>query len=175
MRGVVTIKRYDEKRDLEGVLRCYVRVFAAPPWNETWTEPQVKEELATYLKQRNLDYRVALLSVMNGTEKIRRVIGFSMGFSASEEITPELKPVLPLDKTAYGKELAVEPEFENLGIGSTMLEERIERFRAMGFDYLAGRTDRDSRMVLLYKKFGYRFLGYLNPEYPRRGYWVLDL
>jgi len=149
------------------MIGVYQRAFAEPPWNESWTDEAVIEDLQNALKQNNPIILVA--------EKDGKIVGFRWAYELPMKKFPFLNGKIENGKTMYGDELAVEKEFRGTGIGSAMMQLSFEIAKQAGYNAFVGRTDQNSQMVQLYKRLGYQEMGIQDPQYPNRFYFIKRL
>lgn len=156
--------------DLDGFSDLYIKVFAEPPWLERWNKSQVKKEVDGYLLRPLLSFIVAEDS---------SIVGFSVTYQVDYNapwFPKEVVSILHEEKTPiiYGNELAVSSQYRGMGLGTELMNERVEALKRSlpnGF-VLIGRTDKDSKMVPVYQKLAYINTGFKDPKYETRYYWM---
>jgi ribosomal protein S18 acetylase RimI-like enzyme len=164
----ICIRKYDAD-DFIPFCNLYSKIFSEAPWCETWTKKRVRIEVNEYLKQRDLNFLLAVLP-HNSSE---RLIGFSVAYEVgSNYFTTRLATLLKSAQVPiiYGDELAVDGEFRNLGIGKRLMHMRFGAYTTRAI--FVGRTDINSKMVLLYDSLGYTNTGVRDPEYNNRYYFI---
>ncbi|HLC39389.1 MAG TPA: GNAT family N-acetyltransferase [archaeon] len=156
-----------EEKDVQQIIGVYQRAFAEPPWNESWTDEAVTEDLQNALRQNNPIILVA--------EKDGKLVGFRWAYELPMDKFPFLNGQIESEKTMYGDELAVENEYRGMGIGSGMMKLSFELAKKAGYDTFVGRTDANSKMVPVYKRLGYEEMDIRDPKYPNRFYFIKRL
>ncbi len=125
------IRPYSES-DLKQLTEIYKAVFAEPPWNETWNDKQVKEDLELAVSQP--------LPVILVAEDDKEIIGFTWGYKLPFEKFYFLKGKVS-EKASYIDEIAVKKEKRRKGIGTLLGEKYIEIARQQGTQEIVLRTD----------------------------------
>ncbi|MDE1869201.1 MAG: GNAT family N-acetyltransferase, partial [Candidatus Micrarchaeota archaeon] len=134
------------------------------PWNESWAKKEVESEFMDYFKRPDLNLLVCAAE--------KGIVGFSVAYRLDADAFPFIGKRLGSMKLAYGDELAVLPEYRNIGIATEMLGMRRIFYESKGYDGLIGRTDIDSRMVSLYETLGFKNTGIQDPKYTKRWYYL---
>lgn len=160
---VFTVRPYKES-DLKQLIELYQLAFSEPPWNETWTQEQVQEDLEFALQQESPIILVA--------EKTS-LLGFAWGYSLPLEKFPFLSGIT--NNASYMDEIAVLSNKRTKGIG-TLLGLEYLKIATPNFAEVILRTDeRNTSSMTLFKKLGFYPVKIeentiYDPEYPERIY-----
>lgn len=131
----------------------YARVFAEPPWNEKWTEEDVRKEFADWRRQKHPLILVA-------RDDAGRVVGASVGHHIENFLdrTPYLKGKVP-QNSYYLRDVAVHPDYRRLGLAHTFTLIRELHANLLGCDAVISRThEANTPRLELFKMHGYRKL-----------------
>lgn len=160
---MLNVRNYNE-RDLQKLISVYQSVFAEPPWNETWSAEDIKEDLNFALSQVQ---PIALVAEQNN-----QFTGFSWGYKLPFEYFPFLAgKVNP--HCSYLDEIAVIKTARKQGIGKILGNVYFSQARQMGIDNIVLRTDeRNKASMALFDSLGFKLLGVRDPKYPNRQYLV---
>lgn len=129
--------------DLEPATDLYLRVFAAPPWNETWHPHMARARLLQIARTPN-NRGLAML----GSEG--EMLGFALGFIEPWKEGWEY----------YLKEMCIAPERQRQGLGSRLMRELGTRLAAEGIDRIYLLTARGDLSEAFYTKLGF----YTSPK-----------
>ena len=172
-----TLLTIDQKDELS-ICDLYCRVFAGPPWFETWTIDQALNIFDDAIR------REGFVGVQARIDD--KTVGFAWGYVTPAENTPTVnfenmrqifyKKELNPDKIFYCAELGVDPNYQGKGIGSILVKVRLEGIKKWGFRILAFRTI--NPIVLTIGKKEYRSeieeISY-DPEYRERKLYLVRL
>lgn len=158
---IIFIRTYGEQ-DLQQVIEIYKSVFAEPPWNETWSDEQVKKDLEFALSQQ---FPISLIA-----ENSSGLIGFSWGYLLPSKEFPFLFRKVS-EKCSYMDEMAVQRDRRIRGIASALGRRYLEIAKSQGIKEVVLRTDIwNFASMALYKKLGFRNTGVFDPKYKNRLY-----
>ncbi len=147
--------------DLEDLVRVYRKAFAEPPWNEKWSDEEVKKDLEYAKSQRNPLILVA--------QRRSAFLGFTWGYSLPLEKFPFLEGRVSA-RSIYMDEIAVDPKFREKGVGEK-LAAKFSRYSSLEFDEIVLRTDENnSASIGLFTKLGFTQIGVYDPKFPSRLY-----
>jgi len=153
--------------DRETIYATYIKAFAEPPWNETWTPAQVRKDLEYALRQ---DRHIVIVAQVNGA-----VAGFTWGYTLIQAEFPFLSGRLCSD-SVYMDEIAVDPALRRRGVGSSLSEAFEEASSSKSFGSIVLRTDEANVASMeLFHSQGFESLGVYDPEFPSRLYLKKDL
>lgn len=148
--------------DLQQVIEIYKAAFAEPPWNETWTDGQVKEDLEFALSQE--------LPIVLVAEDEFRILGMSWGYKLPFEKYPFLRGVVN-NNSSYMDEMAVKKDVRRKGIAKALGKGYLEVAKTPGVKEVALRTDIwNFPAMATYRSLGFESLGIFDPTYKDRLY-----
>ena len=157
----IVFKQIDtlEDRSRAGFVAAYKAAFSGPPYFEEYEDQWIVENVW----EHHLANGCVFVALHDG-----QVVGLACAHVASDDTEPKVRdflnscatlPFLP-DQTRFMSELAVIPSFEHRGIGTQLIEARLEWARRNGMVYYALRTAEEGSNSL--------------PIYLRRGAKIAD-
>ena len=161
MSGVPTVRDY-RSDDLPRVIEIYKAAFAEPPWNESWSDEEIIDDLKYCFSQSNPIVLVA--------EDVDDVLGVTWGYDLPLEKFPFLAGKFD-GWTNYVDDLAVDPRARRRGIGALLGKEYVEVARQRVVFNVVLRTDeRNPAAMKLYEGLGFCDIGVRDPKYKNRIY-----
>jgi ribosomal protein S18 acetylase RimI-like enzyme len=161
-----TLIREYKPADFKEVFEVYKIAFMDPPWNETWTEEQVKDDIESALAKEN-----PITIVAENSE----LVGFLWGYRKPEEKFGFLSEQIDRD-SFYLDDVAVSNSRRKERIGTRLCQEFEKQVKESGGKKIFLRTQKDyTASNKLYDKLGYERSGVFDPEYPDREYLVKSL
>jgi ribosomal protein S18 acetylase RimI-like enzyme len=160
--------------DVPSIVDIYKRVFAEPPWNETWSNGQVVEDIVFAL--------TSVKPIMLVAEKEEKIMGFVWGYDLPLEKFPFLSGYVPEGRTSYIDEVAVDCGCRKQGMAKLLMSKYAEIAFERGVAKIVARTDvRNEASMALHRSLG--FTGMIDrssamifdPEYKSRVYLELDI
>jgi ribosomal protein S18 acetylase RimI-like enzyme len=156
-----TIRTYKES-DLPELIKVYQSAFSEPPWNESWTSKEVREDLEFALSQMDNIVLVA--------EAGKGLAGFSGGYRLPIEKFPWLSEDSTLE-ASYMDEIAISGSNRRKNVGSLLGEEYLRVAREQGMKRVTLRTDIwNTASMALFRKLGFENTGVFDPKYKDRIY-----
>lgn len=160
------IRAYSEE-DLEKIIEIYKRAFAEPPWNERWTDEEVKQDLEYAMSQRN-----PLVLVATRRDAF---LGFAWGYELPIEKFPFLQGIVN-EKSMYIDDIAVDPNFRAQRVGRKLTLNFLYSSIDAEFDQVVLRTDETNKASMaLFTSVGFSNLGVYDPQFPTRIYLKREL
>lgn len=129
--------------DLAPCARLYVSVFAADPWNETWSHADASRRLAEIRATPGALGLVATPTEAPDADSIAFVIGFAEQWRAGE-------------RHFYIKEMCVHPDHQRQGLGSALLQQLVARLKPLGVNVFYLLTARGGPAEAFYAHNGFR-------------------
>jgi ribosomal protein S18 acetylase RimI-like enzyme len=134
---------------------AYQTIFAQPPYNERFT-PQ---EAWSVLK-RNLQTpeNLTLLAIKGNNQVVG--FGFAVPITARRDITRELTGLIPIRHSYYLAELGVLESARGLGLGSLLVQKRLENIDQQRYTHVVLRTSATrTTSYKMYMKLGFDDMG----------------
>jgi ribosomal protein S18 acetylase RimI-like enzyme len=147
--------------ELKQLAKVYARCFSLPPWNEKWTEQQADAVLQGYAKLG------AVYSIAKVKQSYRGLaVAYPLKNAAADTRNAFACFALP-DDSWYFADFAVDPNFQNFGLGTKTLRALLESLRRMGLFYtpdrpvcVATRTRYDNaRAIKVFSTLGFEQCG----------------
>lgn len=158
---IFTIREYQES-DLEEIVDIYKSVFSEPPWNESWTDEDIKNDLRFALSEKEPTVLVALNDYC--------LCGFCWGYKIPFEKFPFLQGKINQNSN-YMDEIAVKKSMRIKGIGYRLCMKYLQILENNNYCGLVLRTDqRNKASMSLFKKCGLKSLNLWDPEFKERIY-----
>ncbi|MEW6617322.1 MAG: GNAT family N-acetyltransferase [Patescibacteria group bacterium] len=140
-------------------MNLYKEVFAGPPYFESYTDEYVEHEV--WNKHLENDGQIFLALAPDGS-----VIGFGCVLPAkksweSGEFLEENRHRLPfeLETACYMSEIGVHADYRKRGIGTSLIQARVECAKKNGFDTYVMRTALEgSNSKNMYENFGAKII-----------------
>jgi len=129
---------------LKGAAHVIVQAYAAPPWNENWSDEAAMENVSYVLETPR---SIALAAVHEG-----KVIGIALGVRQRRHAGP----VIHLD------ELSVLPEAQGGGIGTALLSAVVETAAAEGCNSVWLVSQLEGPTSEFYRRGGFAVAGKLG-------------
>lgn len=124
--------------DRDSMAAVFVAAFAGPPWNELWSAESALTMIDEWMPALGF---YGLVAEIKG-----QTVGFVFG--RAESWNTKL--------TFYVKELCVHPEFQRLGVGSTLMEELERKLTDRHITSIYLLSLRDSVASSFYTKHAYK-------------------
>jgi ribosomal protein S18 acetylase RimI-like enzyme len=157
---------YQPDKYKQEFIHLYHKIYAAAPFWEKFTNQEID-----FLYQQYTDPRSILCFVIDN-KLDDKLIGFSAAIPlslADEELKKLLNGNVNISKTFQNTEIAVDPSYRNKGIGSALVDIRLEKIKQRGYKYVLMRTTKDGSMSEgLYLKRGFQRLPVSQQVYQAR-------
>lgn len=134
------MKFKDISKDLKECIKLYVKVFTSAPWNEMINEDLASKRLKFLIDMPDSKGEICLND--------NKPVGFWLGY---------IEPVAHF-KELIIKEILVNPHFQNMGIGSKMMESAEKFAKEEGCKRITLSTNIDAGAFNFYKSLGYEHL-----------------
>jgi ribosomal protein S18 acetylase RimI-like enzyme len=177
--------------DAPEIARLQVLVYALPPWSEQDDLAETERWLRGQILRPHAHCLVATVAATVPSESSaepprERIVGAITGgrttYGAALEdwqhhaVPPETGWPQITGRIASIWEFVVHPDYRGQGIGATLLEALLDRFREDRADRVLLRTaGRATAAVSLYRRLGFCPLGIREREDPDAGPWLLTL
>lgn len=166
--GEVRIIRVDQPLEVvmfsASFVGAYQTVWADPPYNERFYPSEAEAVLRRYLA---VPEQVTLLAVRGRAQ----VVGFGMAvpLHSQPRIARTLRGLLPLEHTFYLSELGVLPGWRQKGLGSALLDLRLDLIDKHRYSHAALRTSARRDFVYdMFRKRGFEDTGVYSEVSFRR-------
>lgn len=146
--------------NIEKVARLYVNIFNGPPWYENWNVSTSEKVIRDALQKFSFIGKCCVIKSNN----VEDLVAFSWGYMIPDKDSPTVKfsEVSKLlrklnyspEEIFYGAESGVLPQFQNLGIGTKTMYNRLLRAKELGFRYVAFRTINEQVIDIYQTLFG---------------------
>lgn len=136
-------------------IKAYQDIFSAPPYNEHFSDDEVKSILDSQFSHESA---INLLAVNNENS----VIGFGLAIPVEHrsDIARHLRGLIPIKHTFYFSELGVLSEWRRKGIGRLLTEMRLSLIDASCYSQVLLRTaETPDSSYEMYKKLGFEDIG----------------
>jgi L-amino acid N-acyltransferase YncA len=160
--------------DVPLIVDIYKNVFAESPWNETWTNGEVVQDMVFAL--------TSVKPIMLIAENENKVAGFVWGYNLPIEKFAFLSGYVPEGKTSYVDEIAVDCKCRKKGMAKLLMSKYAEIASENGITKIVARTDvRNEASMGLHLTLGFTEMvdrsnaKIFDPEYKTRVYLELDL
>ena len=164
---ITPLVRNYRKSDLSKLIKVYQSAFAEPPWNESWTPEEIKQDLNLAFSEKEPIVLVA--------EVDKTLAGFVWGYKLPLEKFSWLLGVID-GNVNYMDEIAVGGDRRIKGIGTRLGVEYLELVRRKNMTGVALRTDIwNSASMALFRKLGFQNTGIFDPKYKSRIYLYKEL
>jgi ribosomal protein S18 acetylase RimI-like enzyme len=138
-----------------GFIGAYQTVFAEPPYNERYTPIDAE---GIYQKLTSISGNITLIAA----KKNRAVVGFGIAIPIKDKysVSSELSGLIPLPHTMYLAELGVLEEYRRMGIGRTLIRERMRLIDRNNFTHVVLRVSTNvDPTKKLYESLGFEDMG----------------
>jgi ribosomal protein S18 acetylase RimI-like enzyme len=123
--------------DRPALVSIFCRAFAAPPWNESWSENDALRMIDEWIPS---PYFFGLIAVADAN-----AVAFAFGRIESWQFS----------RMFYLKELCVLPEVQRSGVGMALSHELEQRLKSRGVDLIYLHSMKDSPASKFYEKQQY--------------------
>lgn len=152
------IIRISSFEDLLPYLLCLVDMykdcFAEPPWNEFFTDEEVRD---WFKKMLELPKNIVLLFKDDNGDVVGATFCFPVSFK--EDVAKFLPKNFSPEKVCYLAEMFVNSKRRNNGVGTSLHHERLIIAKKEGFEAAIHRTNFNSKMFPLITKNGFDVIG----------------
>lgn len=146
---------YQTEEYKKAFIGLYQKIYSAAPFWEKFSADEVEKLYDKYTNPNSILYFV--MDEVNG-----KLIGFAAAIPlllADEEIQKLLGEFVQINKTYQNTEIAVDPAYRGQGIGSYLVDLRLEKIRQNGYTQVLMRTTSEGSMSAgIYLKRGFKQL-----------------
>lgn len=132
---------------LQSAIELYIKIYSAPPYNETFYEEDVREEFLDYINNGLL-----IVYIIDPTT----VVGFlaaSLNLKCDEKINNQLKTNgINVSTDVYLSELGVHPDYRCKGLAKDMLIDFFDKYKDKSI-YLRTAKYGNDKIIKYYEKF----------------------
>lgn len=142
---------------------AYQEIWSEPPYNERFSSEEAGAVLQRALR---IPEQIVLLAVRDSGV----VAGFAMAFpvASKPDVVREIRGLLPIDHTFYFAELGIMEKWRHSGLGTQLIELRLQLVDRERFDHVILRTSAIKNAAYdMYKRLGFDDTG-VYMEVPSR-------
>jgi aminoglycoside 6'-N-acetyltransferase I len=143
IKGIVSDKlttRTMLKKDMQTYCALFQRIFAQPPWNETWTTDKIHVEVKKIMSKKGFTGIVA--------EYESQPVGYLTGYRL------QIFPFIP--SLCYLDQLFVDNRYRGIGIGKSLLYQMVSQVNTHGDCGIVLLTKASSPAEQFYLKHGFK-------------------
>jgi ribosomal protein S18 acetylase RimI-like enzyme len=147
-----------------GFVGAYQTIFREPPYSERFFPAEAEAVLQRILQTPG---HITLLAITGN----RRVVGFGAGvpLASRMDVKRDMHGLLPLEHTFYLAELGVLPDYRGSGVGSTLIQKRLELIDRRVYTHVVLRASLRHKSVWeMYKSMGFEDIGVYQEVAARR-------
>lgn len=142
---------------------AYQEIWSEPPYNERFSSEEAGAVLTRALR---IPEQITLLAVRDSGV----VAGFAIAFpvASKPDVVRDIRGLLPIDRTFYFAELGIMEKWRQTGLGTQLIQFRLDLIDRARFDHVILRTSANRNAAYeMYKTLGFEDTG-VYMEVPSR-------